>query len=118
MAEVEATFRGQHIFMRMKGKQTMLGAYCTQCMLDMGYDQLGVCCTQGMMYLVYVVFDVYGTQCMMYLMYTVCGICCARCTLYSVYAVPSVDSLSWHAWIERDDLTLYSVIMVEVRITK
>jgi hypothetical protein len=30
-----------------------------------------------------------------------------------VYAVLSVNLCSWHAEIERDDLTLYSAMMVE-----
>jgi len=33
--------------------------------------------------------------------------------LYSVDAVISVNSSSWHGEIERDDLTLCSVMMVE-----
>jgi hypothetical protein len=34
--------------------------------------------------------------------------------LYFVSAVLSVNSGSWHGDIERDDLTLYSAMMVEV----
>jgi len=45
--------------------------------------------------------------------YAVLGVCCPRFMLYSVYAILSVNSLSWHGEIERDDLTLYSMMMVE-----
>jgi len=31
--EAEATFRGQLVIMRMKGRQTILGGCCTRCML-------------------------------------------------------------------------------------
>jgi hypothetical protein len=34
--------------------------------------------------------------------------------LYSVYAVLGVDSGSWYAEMERDDLTLCSAMMVEI----
>ena len=34
--------------------------------------------------------------------------------LYSVYAVLGVNSSSWHGEIERDDLTLWSVMMVQL----
>jgi len=34
--------------------------------------------------------------------------------LYLVYVVLSVNSSSWHGEIERDDLTLYSAMMVEL----
>jgi len=63
--EAEATFRGQLVIMRMKGRQTILGG------------------------------------------------CCTRCMLYSVCAVQGVNSRSWHGEIERDDITLCSVMMVE-----
>jgi len=40
--------------------------------------------------------------------YAVLSVCCTRCMLYSVYALLGVNSWSWHAEIERDDLTSYS----------
>jgi len=49
MPEAEATFRGQLVIMRMKGRQTILG---TQCMMYLAYActrcmlVLGVCCTR------------------------------------------------------------------------
>jgi len=39
--EAEATFRGQLVIMRMKGRQTIFEC-CTQCMLDSVYAVLGV----------------------------------------------------------------------------
>jgi len=63
MPGAEATFRGQLVIVRMKGLQTILGAWCTQCMLDSVYDVLGVCCTPCMLYSVYAVLCVCCTQC-------------------------------------------------------
>jgi len=40
--EAEATSRGQLVIMKMKGRQTMLGECCTQCMLYSVYALLGV----------------------------------------------------------------------------
>jgi hypothetical protein len=42
------------------------------------------------------------------------GVCCARCILYSEYAVLGVNSSSWYGEIERDDITLCSVMLVEL----
>jgi len=39
--EAEATFRGQLVIMRMKGRQTIFEC-CTQCMLYSVYPVLGV----------------------------------------------------------------------------
>jgi len=47
MPEAEATFRGQLVIMRMKGRQTILGTWC---MLYSVYAVLGVCCTRCMLY--------------------------------------------------------------------
>jgi len=44
--EAEATFRGQLVIKRMKGRQTILGECCTHCMLYSVYAALSVCCTQ------------------------------------------------------------------------
>jgi hypothetical protein len=33
---------------------------------------------------------------------------------YSAYAVLGINRYSWHGKIERDDLTLYSQVMVEL----
>ena len=41
--EAEATFRGQLVIMRMKGRQTILGTYSV-------YAVLGVCCARCMLY--------------------------------------------------------------------
>jgi len=76
MPEAEATFRGQLVIMRMKGRQTILGRCCTRYMLYLVYAVLGVCCT----------------RCMLYSVYAVLGVCCTPCMLYSVYAVLSVNS--------------------------
>ena len=46
---------------------------------------------------------------------TVRGECSTECMLYSVYAPLEVNSLSWHGESERDDLTLDSLVIVEVR---
>jgi len=43
------------------------------------------------------------------------GVCSTQCILYSVYAVLGVDSQSWHGEIKRDDLTLCSARIVELR---
>ena len=51
--ESKATFRGQLVIMRMKGRQTIFGGCCTRCML----------------YSVYVVLDVF-----LYSMYAVLGV--------------------------------------------
>jgi len=40
--EVEATFRGQLILVRMPGSQTILSVYSTQCMLHSVQSALGV----------------------------------------------------------------------------
>ena len=48
--EAAATFRGQLLIMRMKGRQTILGRCCTRCMLYPVYAVLGLCCTQCMLY--------------------------------------------------------------------
>jgi len=66
-----------------------------------------------MLYSVYAVLGVCCTWCMLYLVYAVLGVCCTRCMLYSVYAELRVNSWSWHGEIERDDLTLYSAMMLE-----
>ena len=42
MPEAEATFRGQLVIMRMKGRQTFFGECCTRCMLYSVYVVLGV----------------------------------------------------------------------------
>jgi len=47
MPEAEATFRGQLVIVKMKGRQTILGGCCTRCMLysvltrDDGMERLG-----------------------------------------------------------------------------
>jgi len=82
MPEAEATFRGQLIIIRPKGRQSILGGFCTRSMLCSEYGWTG---------------------CMLVL-----GVC-----LFSVYAVLGVNSWSWHWEIERDDLTLYSAMMIE-----
>jgi len=41
--EVQATFKGQLIIVRMKGRRTILGVYCTRCMLHSAYAALSVC---------------------------------------------------------------------------
>jgi len=97
MPEAEATSRGQLVIMRMKGRHTILGGCCTQCML-----YFGVCCT----------------RCILYSVYTVLGVYCTRCMLYSVYTVLGVNSGSWHGEIESDDLTSYFQVMVELRTRK
>jgi hypothetical protein len=43
--EDEATFRGQLLIMRMKGRQTILGGCCTWWMLYLVDAVLGVSCT-------------------------------------------------------------------------
>jgi len=57
-------------------------------------------------------------QCMLSSVYVAFSVCCMPCLLYSVYAVHSVNSWSWHGEIQRDDLTLCSAIMVELRMRK
>jgi len=57
-AEAEATFRGQLVMVRMKGRQTILGGCCTRCMLYLVYAVLGVCCTWCMLYSGYSVLGV------------------------------------------------------------
>jgi len=52
------------------------------------------------------------------MVYAVFGACCTQCMLYLVYAVLGVNSLSWHGEIERDDLTLHSVVMVQLWMRK
>jgi len=52
---------------------------------------------------------------MQYLVYAVLSVWSTRCMQYSVYAVLGVNSRSWHPEIERDDLTLCSQVMVELR---
>jgi len=79
--------------MRMKGRQTILGGCCTQCMLYSVYAVLGVCCT----------------RCVLYSVYVVLGVC---------YTVLGVNSWSWHGEIERDDLTWFSTMMVELMTRK
>ena len=44
----------------------------------------------------------------------VLGVYCTRYMLYSMYAVLGVNILSCHGEIERDDLTLYSAMIVEL----
>jgi len=44
--EAEATFRGQLVIVRMKGRQTILRVCCTWCTLYPVYAVLGICCTQ------------------------------------------------------------------------
>jgi hypothetical protein len=73
--EAEAIYRGQLLIMRMKGRETILGECCTQCML----------------YTMYAVLGVYCNRCMLYSVYAVLGVCCTRCMLYSVYAVLGVS---------------------------
>jgi hypothetical protein len=51
---------------------------------------------------------------MLYWVYAVLGVCCTGCMLYWVFAVLSVSSCWWHGEIERDDLTLYCKVMVEL----
>jgi len=85
--EADSTFRGQHVIMRMKGRQIIFGGCCSDCMLYAVYAVLGVCCTRCMLYSVYAVF----------------GVCCIRCMLYSVYPVLSINSRSWHGEVESDD---------------
>jgi len=63
---------------------------------------LGVCCI----------------RCILYWVYAVSRVSCIRCMLYSVYALHSVNSWSWHGEIQRDDLTLCSVIMVQLWMRK
>jgi len=84
--------------MRMKRRQIILGGCCTWCMLYSVYVVLGVCCT----------------WCMLYSVDAVLGVCCTWCMLYYVYAVLGVNSWSWYGKIERDDLTLFSPMMVEL----
>jgi len=78
---------------------TVLSVCCTQCTLYSVYAVLGGCCTP---------------QCMLYSVYAVLSVCCTQCMLYSAYTVLSVNSLSWHGEIERDDLTLCSAMTVEI----
>jgi len=68
MPEAEATFTGQLVIMRMKGRQTIMSVCCTRRMLCSVYAVLGVCCT----------------RCMLYTVYAVLSVCCTRCMLYSV----------------------------------
>jgi len=56
--DAEATFRGQVLIMRMKGRLTILGVCCTRCML-----RLGVCWTRCMLYSVYAVLSVNSWSC-------------------------------------------------------
>jgi len=50
---------------------------------------------------------------------TILGVCWTWCMLYSVYATlhvmlySGVNSWSWQGEVERDDFSLYSVMMVE-----
>jgi len=76
--------------MSLKGRQIILGGYCTGCMLYWVYVVLGICCTGCMLYWVYAVLDVCCTGCMLYMVYVVLGVCCTRCMLYLVYAVLGV----------------------------
>jgi len=46
---------------------------------------------------------------MLYSVYAELGVCCIRCM-----PVLDVNSSSWHGEIERDNLTLCSVMMIEV----
>ena len=43
--------------------------------------------------------------CMQYLVWAILSASCTRCMLYSMYTVPGVNSWSWPAEMERDDLT-------------
>ena len=79
------------------------------------YGKLGVCCTWCMLYSVNAVLGVCCTWCMLYLVYAVLGVCCTQCMLYIVHAVLSVNSLSWHGEIQRDDLTLCCAMMIVLR---
>jgi len=58
MREAQATFRGQLVILTMKEGQTILGGFCTQCMLYSVYAVLSGCCTQCMLYSVYAVLSV------------------------------------------------------------
>jgi len=72
--ESDATFSGQLVIMRIKGRQTILGGCCTQCILYSVYAVLGVCFTRCMLYSVYAVLGVCCTQCMLYLVYAELGV--------------------------------------------
>jgi hypothetical protein len=50
MPEVEATFSGQLIIMRMKGRHAILGGCYTGCMLNLVYPGLAVCCVRCILY--------------------------------------------------------------------
>ena len=67
-----------------------------------------------MLYLVYAVLSICCTWCMHCSVHSVLSVCCTWCMLDLVYAVFGVNSWSWHGEIEKDDLTLYSAMMVEL----
>jgi len=50
MQAAEVSFGGQLVIVRMKGRQTILGGCCTECMLCSVYAVLDVCCTRFMLY--------------------------------------------------------------------
>jgi hypothetical protein len=58
MVEAQATYKGQHEIVRMKGRRTILAICCIQSMLYSVYAVLGVCCTWCMLYLVYAALNV------------------------------------------------------------
>jgi hypothetical protein len=64
--ETEITCRSQLVFLTMKGRQTILGGYCTQYLQYSVYTVLSVCCT----------------WCIVYLVYAVLGVCCTWYILY------------------------------------
>jgi len=51
---------------------------------------------------------------MLYSVHAVFGVCFTPCMLYSVYPILGANSWSWHGEIQRDDLTLYHAMMVEL----
>jgi hypothetical protein len=51
---------------------------------------------------------------MLYSVYAVLTESSPRCMLYSIYAVLGVNLLLWHGEIQRDDLTWYSAMRVEL----
>jgi hypothetical protein len=72
--EGEAAFMGRLVMMRTKGRQPIMGVFCTWCLL----------------YLVYAVLSGCYTQYMLYAEYAVLRVCCTYSMVYSVYGVVSV----------------------------
>jgi len=91
----------------------VLGVCSTQCMQYLVYVVLGVCCTWCIQHSVYAVLSACSTQCMLCSEYAVLGACCTQCMLDLVSTYEP-----WHGVIARNDLTLCSEVIVELRTRK